>query len=52
MVDISFLEDGVVDISSLEDGVVEISFLEDSVVSNGNTCGACNEIGIHVSFHD
>ena len=31
MVDISFLEDGVVDMSSLEDG---------------NACGTCNEIVI------
>ena len=32
MVDISFLEDGVVDTS-----------LEDGVVGNANTCGTCNE---------
>ena len=38
MVDISFLEDGVVDTSSLEDGVV-----------GNNTCGTCNEITISAS---
>ena len=42
----------MVDISFLEDGVVNISSLEGSVVGNSNTCGACNEIYLYPSMTD